>query len=60
MVMSKLAHDRGMAQSALEQEDGFVSYEGARNYEYEAETFEGSEYDENSEDYVGNLPEDMA
>jgi hypothetical protein len=55
MVVSKLQHDRGMQQSALEQEDGFVSYDGARNYEYESDQFAGSEYDSTSETYRGNI-----
>jgi hypothetical protein len=56
MVTEKLASESNfdkMEDSALEQEDGFVSYDSGDNYGYEEKTFEGSEFDSTSEDYVG-------
>lgn len=57
MVTSKLQHDRGMAASALAADEGHVEYDGAGNYEYDSESFVGSDMDPNSAEYQGNFVE---
>ena len=44
-----------MEDSALVADDEHVVYDAASNYAYEEKTFEGSDFDRNSDEYRGNL-----